>query len=137
MRNGKLRDALSGWRPSVPLMLGILDIVLLAVMLAGCGGSPQPNEVEMGVAAFQQSTISIKAGQAVHFVNPASGGTHVICVGQDLKCTAQAGAPAELNTADGMTFQTGDTHDIVFPTAGTYNVICIIHPGMEVVVTVT
>jgi plastocyanin len=36
-----------------------------------------------------------------------------------------------------MAFQTGDSRDIVFPTAGTYNVICIIHPGMEITVTVS
>jgi plastocyanin len=91
----------------------------------------------MGVAAFQQSSVSIKAGQAVHFVDPASGGTHIICVGAGVKCVPQAGAPAGLNTTDGMAFQTGDSRDIVFPTAGTYNVICIIHPGMEITVTVS
>lgn len=111
-------------------------LVMLALTLAGCGGSPS-NQVDMGVAAFQQESVSIKAGQAVHFVDPASGGAHVICVGEGVKCVAQAGAPTELNTADGMTFQTGDSRDIVFPTAGTYHVVCIIHPGMEVVVNVS
>src|SRR5580765_3718005 len=97
---------------------GALGVLLLAMLLAGCGGSPS-NQVDMGVAAFQQSSVSIKAGQAVHFVDPASGGAHVICVGEGVKCVAQAGAPTELNTAEGMTFQTGDSRDIVFPTAGT------------------
>lgn len=123
--------------------LGALTIAPIAVLLAlplvlaGCGGTHPSNEVDMGVAAFQQSSVSIKAGQAVHFVDPASGGTHVICVGQGLKCVPQSGAPAELNTADGITFQTGDNRDIVFPTAGTYNVICTIHPGMEITITVS
>ncbi len=115
----------------------ILATLLLTLLLAGCGGSTPSNQVEMGVAAFQQTSVSIKAGQAVHFVDPASGGTHIICVGEGVKCVAQAGAPADLNTADGMTFQTGDSKDIVFPTAGTYHVVCIIHPGMEVVITVS
>jgi plastocyanin len=114
---------------------GLLTALLA---LAGCGGGGTPsNEVDMGVAAFQQESVTIKAGQAVHFVDPSSGGTHIICVGEDLKCEQQPGAPPELTTAQGMNFNTGDVRDIVFPTAGTYNVICIIHPGMQVVVHVT
>jgi plastocyanin len=115
---------------------GLFAALLVAVLLAGCGGSPA-NQVEMGVAAFQQSSISIKAGEAVHFVDPASGGTHVICVGEGVKCVPQTGAPADLNTADGMMFNTGDSRDIIFPTAGTYHIVCIIHPGMEVTVNVS
>ena len=107
----------------------------LLLALAGCGGAAS-NEVDMGVANFRQSQVTIKAGQAVHFEDPASGGTHVLCVGQDLKCVSQDGAPAALNTTDGLTFNTGDTRDIVFPNAGTYVVICTIHPGMQVTVNV-
>ena len=129
MRIGKRRGVVS------VVSVGALA-VMLALTLAGCGGSPS-NQVDMGVAAFQQSSVSIKAGQAVHFVDPASGGTHVICVGEGVKCIAQSGAPAALNTADGMTFNTGDSRDIVFSTAGTYHVVCIIHPGMEVIVNVS
>lgn len=119
------------------LLAPVCCAMLLAPLLAGCGGSKTSNEVDMGVAAFQQTSVTIKAGQSVHFVDPASGGTHIICVGQDVKCIPQAGAPPELSTSEGMTFNTGDVRDIVFPTAGTYNVVCIIHPGMQVVVTVT
>jgi plastocyanin len=124
MRVGKHLGALSGF------------LLPLAFVLVGCGGGAA-NEVDMGVAAFQQTSITIKAGEAIHFVDPASGGTHVICVGKDVNCVQQAGAPDELNTADGITFNTGDVRDIVFPTAGTYDVICTIHPGMEITVTVT
>lgn len=127
MRVGKRLDTVVGY---------VLSIVVLAMVLAGCGSTPS-NEVDMGVAAFQQTSISIKAGQAIHFVDPASGGTHIICVGEGVKCVPQSGAPAELNTADGIAFNTGDSRNIVFPTAGTYHVVCIIHPGMEVVVTVS
>jgi len=115
----------------------VLVVALLTVtLLVGCGSTPS-NQVDMGVAAFQQTSVSIKAGQSVHFVDPASGGTHIICVGEGVKCVPQAGAPADLNTDEGLSFQTGDSKDIVFPTAGTYHVVCIIHPGTEVVVTVS
>lgn len=115
----------------------ICGVLLLASPLAGCGASKPSNEVDMGVATFETSAVTIKAGQAVHFVDPTTGGVHIICVGQGVQCVSQPGAPPELSTSDGMTFNQGDTRDIVFPTAGTYTVVCIIHPGMQVVVTVT
>ena len=111
--------------------------LVLAGALAGCGGSKPSNEVDMGVATFEQASVTIKAGQAAHFVDPVTGGTHIICTGQGVKCSAPAGAPPELSAAQGMTFNPGDTHDVVFPTAGTYTIVCIIHPGMQVTVTVT
>jgi plastocyanin len=54
----------------------------------------------------------------------------------NLECVPQTGAPADLNTANGLTFNTGDTRDIVFPNRGTYDIICTIHPGMVVSVRV-
>lgn len=121
-------------RAVVVVVLGAIAMLVLP-LLAGCGGAAS-NEVDMGVASFRQSQVTIKAGQAVHFVDPASGGTHVICVGHDLQCVSQSGAPDALNTTDGLTFNTGDTRDIVFPTPGIYVVICTIHPNMQVTVTV-
>lgn len=119
------------------LTVAALALALLVFSLAGCGASRAANEVDMGVAVFEQSSVTIKAGQAVHFVDPTTGGVHIICVGQGVTCVAQNGAPAALNTTDGMTFNQGDTRDIVFPTAGTYSIVCIIHPGMQVIVNVT
>ncbi len=127
MRGMFRRQALALW------MLALLA----ALTVAGCGGSKPSNEVDMGVAAFQQASVSVKAGTAVHFVDPPTGGTHIICVGQATQCVSQAGAPAALNDPHGLQFSQGDSRDIVFPTAGTYVVVCIIHPGMQVTVTVT
>ncbi len=112
-------------------------LALLAFSLVGCGGARSANEVDMGVAAFEQSSVTIKSGQAVHFVDPTTGGVHIICVGHGVQCAPQPDAPTELNTPQGMQFNQGETRDIVFPHAGTYTVVCIIHPGMQVVVTVT
>lgn len=111
--------------------------LLLAPLLAGCGGSKAANEVDMGVATFEQASVSVKAGTPVHFVDPVTGGTHIICVGQGIKCAPTTGSPPELSPSTGMTFNPGDSKDIVFPTAGTYTVVCIVHPGMQVTVTVT
>lgn len=116
-----------------------IGCLVAALALAGCGGGGAASGavVNMGVATFQQSGVTVKAGQSVRFVDPTTGGVHIICVGQGAQCVPQASAPAALNTAQGMQFNQGDTHDIVFPTAGTYTIVCIIHPGMQVVVTVT
>ena len=127
MRDMLRRRALALW------MLALLG----ALSVAGCGGSKPSNEVDMGVAAFQQASVSVKAGTTVHFVDPNTGGTHIICVGQATQCVSQAGAPAALNDPHGLQFNQGDSRDIVFPTAGTYIVVCIIHPGMQVTVMVT
>lgn len=126
-----------GMRAGRRLMVVASLVAALAFALAGCGASKPSNEVDMGVAAFEQSAVTIKAGQAVHFVDPNTGGVHIICVGKGTECIPTTGAPDALNTAQGLQVQAGDTRDIIFPTAGTYTVVCIIHPGMQVTVTVT
>jgi plastocyanin len=117
--------------------LALALVAVVAFALVGCGGSKPSNEVDMGVAAFEQSAVTIKAGQAVHFVDPNTGGVHILCVGKGTQCTPAPGAPDLLNTKEGWQVQAGDTRDVTFPTAGTYVIVCIIHPGMQVTVTVT
>lgn len=116
-------------------------LALLAVTLGlttGCGGPASDKvEVDMGIATFTQDSVTVKAGQAVHFVDPDyGGGVHVLCVGKDLTCVPQPGTPAGLDGADGVIFNPGDTRDIVFATAGSYDIICTIHPGMVVTIIV-
>jgi plastocyanin len=109
---------------------------LLCLFLVGCG-APAPNEVDMGVASFQQNAVTIKAGEVVHFVDAATGGgVHALCIGSGLTCEPQSGAPAILNTTQSLLFNQGDIRDIVFPQHGVYHVVCTIHPAMEVVITV-
>lgn len=121
------------------LAIGVTTLLTLLLLgLSGCGGStPAANEVDMGITTFIQDSVTIKAGQSVHFVDPFDGGNiHIIRVGKDLKCVPHAGAPAALDMANGLTLNAGDRRDIAFPTAGTYQVICTIHPGMVVTIIV-
>jgi plastocyanin len=112
-------------------------VALLCFGAAGCGG-PASNEVDMGVASFKQNGVNIKAGQAVHFVDSRTGGgVHELCIGTGLTCEPQPGAPAVLDTTQPITFVQGDARDIVFRQRGVYPITCTIHPGMEVVITVT
>lgn len=108
-------------------------LVALAALLAlpGCGG-PAANEVDTRLVSFARSSVTINHGEAVRFVSSAqSGGVHILCIGQGLNCVPQPGAPAELNTITGIDLEPGNERDIVFPNAGTYHVVCTIHPNME------
>jgi plastocyanin len=121
------------------LSVGIALVWLCPLVLCACGGSngQRPgNEVDMGVAEFQESSITIRAGQSVQFVDPANGGgVHVICIGKDSMCVPQAGAPAQLNVSTGIQVSPGDPPiAVTFSTRGTYVVVCTIHPGMAVTI---
>src|SRR5215469_5874951 len=119
------------------LAVGMCLLMVCLMVLAACGkasGGGSSQEVDMGVAAFRQNSITIVAGQSVQFVDPANGGgVHVLCFGKNLECMPQAGAPALLNVANGVQVSPGDPPIVVtFPNRGTYVVICTIHPGMAV-----
>jgi plastocyanin len=115
-------------------MIGAMVTALL--VLPGCGG-PAANEVDTRLVSFARSSITINHGEAVRFVSSAqSGGVHVLCVGQGLTCVPQPGAPAELNTTTGLDIEPGNQRGIVFPNAGTFQVVCTIHPNMVLTVIV-
>jgi plastocyanin len=138
----------------IGLLLGIF------CLLAGCGGasaltvstpkhvtptavvpSPTPSTVplvQMGAATFSSPMyVRVKAGTAVQFVDPrGAGGTHYIVIGRNGQWAPTTGAPAQLNTQQGILFQPGTTLSIVFSTPGTYPITCITHPGMQVFITV-
>lgn len=121
--------------------------VLVALVVAGCTGyggnggtgNGAPNTITMGGGSFVGSTsISIAAGQAVTFDDPASsGGTHHLVTGMNGQFSAAAGAPSEFATSAGINFSPGDNKSITFPTAGSYNITCTIHPSMQATITVT
>lgn len=123
------------------LLVGIALIWLCSLVLCACdssNGQRPSNEVDMGVAEFQESSITIHAGQSVQFVDPANGGgVHVICIGKDSMCVPQAWAPAQLNVSTGIQVSPGDPPiNVTFSTKGTYVVVCTIHPGMAVTINV-
>lgn len=132
------------------IVLPLASLVVLAFVLAGCGkpigGTQTPTassgctggKVEMASVNFVQHTCTIKAGDQVTFVDPSTGGYHVLCFGKDQTCTANPNGPAELNASSGVTFSQGDPpKSFTFATAGTYEVTCTVHPNMNVIITVT
>lgn len=126
------------------LRLMVLLGALAALALAGCGGAASGggggggsgNEVDFGPTNFVQTSVTIQAGQAVHFVDSqSSGGTHNLCIGSNGQCDSSGKGPAALHNP-GMMLTPGDTKDVTFDTAGTFTVTCTIHPGMLLTVTV-
>ena len=89
----------------------------------------------MGNTTFLVPTITIKKGEKVDLIDDVST-NHVIVNGKwdggkQVK-TTEPGAPTV-----NLTFSGGDTSPIgPFNTAGTFNIYCTIHQGMNLVVTV-
>jgi len=120
-------------------MMGAIVVLTLLPLfaLAACGqGAAAPNEVSMTAADFSPTSVTIKAGQTVHFTDPAGvGGTHIICLGADGECATTAQGPQALE-GSGFTINAGDPpRDVIFTTPGTYKITCSIHPSMNLTVT--
>jgi plastocyanin len=84
--------------------------------------------------SFLEGACTIKAGEALTFVN-TSDGPHYLCNGRGIKCLPDPNAPAQLD--DVVIFAPGDSHSYVFAHAGTFTVTCIVHPGMTLTIIVT
>jgi hypothetical protein len=87
----------------------------------------------MGVVSFSgQTSVIIKAGQAVAFVDPVSGGgVHHLVTGTGGAFTAVPGAPNEFATASGQAFSPGTAIGVAFPNSGTFLIKCTIHPAIH------
>ena len=132
------------------LLLPVAALMVLGFIVAGCGkpigtsGTTTSSSgctngrIEMASVSFVQSSCTIKAGGQVTFVDPTgTGGFHILCLGDNQTCAANANGPADLNTSGGVTFNAGDpSKSYTFATAGTYIVTCTVHPNMNVTITV-
>ena len=67
-----------------------------------------------GLVDFTVGNATVKAGEAVMFVDPTSGGIHHLVTGSHGTFSAEAGAPSQFATADGISFSPGDSMSIVF-----------------------
>src|SRR5579884_4014325 len=103
----------------IALVLSLMALFTLAACDLG-GGGGAPNTLTMGGSNFVGATsFTITAGQSITFDDPSSsGGIHHLVTGSNGQFSAQAGAPSEFATADGINFNPGDSKIITFPTAG-------------------
>lgn len=111
-------------------------LVILACATAGCSSSPAPssasaqpavpagNSVSIKNFAFDPSTLTVKAGTAVTWVNN-DGAPHAL--------VSDNGAPVSFSSD---TLAPGAAYSFTFTQAGTYPYHCSIHPSMKGTVTV-
>jgi plastocyanin len=92
----------------------------------------------MGASTFTSTTnVTIKAGQAVTFEDPESGGGfHPLVIGTHGNHMATPGAPDELDTDEGVLFSPGTKMDITFYNPGIFPITCVAHPAMQATITV-
>src|SRR5258708_16744654 len=118
--------------------VGLALVVTATLVGAGCGASTTGSSsgaaatITMEGSSFSGATsVTIKAGQAVKFDDSNSGGTHILVTGSHGAFTAASGAPSEFASSNGLSFQSGDVKTVTFPTAGTFNLPCLIHPSIQ------
>ncbi len=122
-----------------PALLAISLLAILTVMIAACSTTDSgnnPNTVHMSASNFDQSSITIKKGESLTLVSDTSA-AHIIENGTwdnngTPKPNIEEGAPkvdVQMNGGDSKTFGP-------FNTAGTFQLYCTIHPGMNLTVIV-
>ena len=124
------------------LVAAFIVLGLMTVLIAACGGSSNgsggsgnSNDVHMGDSNFVVSTVTISKGSSLNLIDDTST-VHIIQNGTWNNNTPslkkESGAPIVHQTFTG-----NDTHAIgPFNTAGTYDIFCTVHPGMNLTVTV-
>ena len=127
-------------------MKKLIIITAFAVMITlvvACGGTPKltshnPNTVTLGAASFSITSISIKKGSTITFVDdPNTGALHILVIGQNAQQESEQGSP-DFQGASGVRLDVGDSWTTPpWNTAGTYHVACTVHPAMNLTVIVT
>ena len=124
------------------LIAAFIVLGLMTVLIAACGGasnrnggSGSSNDVHMGDSNFVQSNVAISKGSSLNLIDDTST-VHIIQNGTWNNNTPilkkESGAPIV-----NQTFTGNDTHAIgPFTTAGTYDIFCTVHPGMNLTVIV-
>ena len=125
------------------LLLGALTILLL---LVACSSEPPvksassaANTIHFNGNMYIPSSVSIKKGDRITFVNDADTGatSHILALGQNGQDEPANGAPDFGSTAGIRVDPGGSWSTPPWNTAGTYSVTCIVHAWMNLTVVVT
>jgi plastocyanin len=123
-------------------LLSIVVFSILTVVFVACGGSNEtsnnPNTIRTEGGTFATSSISIKKGSTITFLDDSNNGAlHYLIIGQNGQEAAQNGAP-DFGGLSGHRIEGGDVWTTApWNTAGIYHVTCTVHPSMNLTVTVT
>ncbi|HEY6542997.1 MAG TPA: hypothetical protein VIZ18_18790 [Ktedonobacteraceae bacterium] len=123
------------------ILVGLVLLGILTTTIAACGiydvsNVPTGPTVHMGAANFLQPSIKISKGQSIDFIDDVAV-EHIIkngtWNGNTPVTTSEPGAPSV-----NATFNGNDTNTIgPFNTSGSFKLLCTIHPGMNLTVTVS
>jgi plastocyanin len=122
------------------ILLGLLAFTLMTLLFSACrvidaNTIPKNQAVHMGAAAFLVKSVDVKKGEKLDLVDDVAVG-HIIkngtWDGATQKPMTEPGAPSV-----DLTFNGSDKQTIgPFNQAGTFNIYCTIHGGMQVAIIV-
>src|SRR5579863_2405573 len=123
------------------ILVGLVLFGILTTMIAACGIYDESNvptgpTVHMGAANFLQPSITISKGQSINMIDDVAV-AHTIkngtWNGNNMELKAEAGAPTV-----NVNFNGNDSNSVgPFNTSGTFKLLCTIHQGMNLTVTVS
>jgi plastocyanin len=122
------------------MLVGFLVVSLLTTMLAACAiydeaNVPQGPQAHMGAASFLVTSVNVPKGQMLTLIDDSTA-EHIIKNGTWNGSTPQPKTEPGAPTVN-VTFNGNDSSPIgPFNTAGTYQLYCTIHPGMNLTVNV-
>ncbi len=124
-------------------LIFISIVAFVLTLLVACSStsnttSNNPNTVKTEGGAFDVSSITIKKGSTITFVDdPNNGALHILIIGQNAQQEAERGSP-DFRGSSGVRIDVGDSWTSPpWNTAGTYHVACSVHPAMNLTVIVS
>jgi plastocyanin len=128
--------------PAVSALAGIVVGAILIGAIAAPGTTAATSTindvpaVHLGPGNFDQTAITIPVGSKLVFANDA-GIPHILAYGSwDQGRAHGASQPAGAPPLNDLRISSGDITTGPFTMAGTYHIYCLIHPGMNLTVTV-
>lgn len=94
-------------------------------------------DVHLKGTSFDQTSVTIPKGGTVNLIND-TGTVHIIQNGSWENGTAKSAVETGAPVVNGVQFSTIDQKQVVgpFTTAGTFNLCCTVHPGMNLIIIV-
>jgi plastocyanin len=91
--------------------------------------------VHLGLSAFSTTAVTVPVGMKLDFVDD-SNIPHQLTYGMWSNGQTQLATPPNAPALDNHTISSGSFEIGPFTTPGTYHILCVIHPGMDLTVTV-
>src|SRR5215467_8345240 len=115
----------------------VVVMVVVTVLVVACGGGGNAGggsstDVHMGQTNFTQASITISKGSSINLINDTAV-THIIANGTWENTTAKPGAEPGAPSVNNIQFTSANQSQTIgpFTMAGTFQLYCSVHPGMN------